>query len=87
MCLNSIPLAHAQAIHSQGETTTAGYGQLRFSLEEKGLPVDGNVGLRYRVPTPEGVIELKVTTPGPITTTSASGAITTTPATSSGRLP
>ncbi|MCF8205617.1 MAG: TonB-dependent receptor, partial [Methylotenera sp.] len=32
--------------NSQGETTTAGYGQLRFSLEEKGLPVDGNVGLR-----------------------------------------
>lgn len=32
--------------NTQSETTTAGYAQLRFSLEEKGLPVDGNVGLR-----------------------------------------
>ena len=32
--------------NSQAETTTAAYGQLRFSFEEKGLPLDGNVGLR-----------------------------------------
>jgi TonB-dependent receptor len=32
--------------NTQSETTTAGYAQLRFSLEEKGLPLDGNVGLR-----------------------------------------
>ena len=32
--------------NTQAETTTAGYGQLRFSFDEKGLPLDGNVGLR-----------------------------------------
>jgi iron complex outermembrane receptor protein len=32
--------------NTQAETTSAGYAQLRFSLEEKGLPIDGNVGLR-----------------------------------------
>lgn len=32
--------------NTQSETTTAGYAQLRFSLEEKGLPLDGNVGMR-----------------------------------------
>jgi len=30
----------------QAETTAAAYGQLRFSFDEKGLPLDGNVGLR-----------------------------------------
>lgn len=32
--------------NTQNETTTAAYGQLRFSFEDKGLPLDGNVGLR-----------------------------------------
>jgi iron complex outermembrane receptor protein len=32
--------------NTQAETTTAGYAQLRFSFDEVGLPVDGNVGLR-----------------------------------------
>ncbi|WP_457426603.1 TonB-dependent receptor [Roseateles sp. P5_E7] len=32
--------------NTQSETTTAGYGQLRFSFEDHGLPLDGNVGLR-----------------------------------------
>ncbi|HEY1129410.1 MAG TPA: TonB-dependent receptor [Roseateles sp.] len=32
--------------NSQTETTAAAYGQLRFSFEEKGLPLDGNIGLR-----------------------------------------
>ncbi len=32
--------------NTQEETTTAAYGQLRFSFEEKGLPLDGNVGIR-----------------------------------------
>jgi iron complex outermembrane recepter protein len=32
--------------NSQAETTAAAYGQLRFSFDEKGLPLDGNVGLR-----------------------------------------
>ncbi|CAM3842106.1 TonB-dependent receptor [Roseateles saccharophilus] len=32
--------------NTQAETTTAGYAQLRFSFDEKGLPLDGNVGLR-----------------------------------------
>lgn len=32
--------------NTQAETTAAAYGQLRFSFDEKGLPLDGNVGLR-----------------------------------------
>ncbi len=32
--------------NTQAETTTAAYSQLRFSFDEVGLPVDGNVGLR-----------------------------------------
>ncbi|MBW8891803.1 MAG: TonB-dependent receptor [Burkholderiales bacterium] len=32
--------------NTQAETTTAAYGQLRFSFDEVGVPVDGNVGLR-----------------------------------------
>lgn len=32
--------------NTQSESTTAAYGQLRFSLEDHGLPLDGNVGLR-----------------------------------------
>ena len=32
--------------NSQAETTAAAYGQLRFSFDEKGLPLDGNIGLR-----------------------------------------
>ena len=32
--------------NTQAETTTAGYAQLRFSFDDVGAPVDGNVGLR-----------------------------------------
>ena len=32
--------------NTQAETTAAAYGQLRFSFDEKGLPLDGNIGLR-----------------------------------------
>ena len=32
--------------NTQEETTTAGFAQLRFSFEELGAPIDGNVGLR-----------------------------------------
>ena len=32
--------------NTQSETTTAAYAQLRFSFDEVGAPIDGNVGLR-----------------------------------------
>ncbi|RZL39906.1 MAG: TonB-dependent receptor [Rubrivivax sp.] len=35
-----------RGMNVQSESTAAAYGQLRFSLEEKGLPIDGNIGLR-----------------------------------------
>jgi tyrosine-protein kinase Etk/Wzc len=40
--------------------TALGNGRYRFSGGGQRIVFDGNVGLRYRVPTPEGVIELKV---------------------------
>jgi len=40
--------------------TALGNGRFRFSGGGQRIVFDGNVGLRYRVPTPEGVIELKV---------------------------
>ena len=32
--------------NTQAETTTAGYAQLRFSFDDVGAPIDGNLGLR-----------------------------------------
>jgi tyrosine-protein kinase Etk/Wzc len=40
--------------------TSLGNGRFRFSGGGQRIVFDGNVGLRYRVPTPDGVIELKV---------------------------
>jgi tyrosine-protein kinase Etk/Wzc len=40
--------------------TALGNQRFRFSGGGQRFVFDGNVGLRYRVPTPEGVIELKV---------------------------
>lgn len=40
--------------------TALGGGRYRFSGGGQRIAFDGNVGLRYRVPTPAGVIELKV---------------------------
>jgi tyrosine-protein kinase Etk/Wzc len=40
--------------------TALGNQRFRFSGGGQRIVFDGNVGLRYRVPTPEGVIELKV---------------------------
>jgi tyrosine-protein kinase Etk/Wzc len=40
--------------------TSFGNGRFRFSGGGQRIVFDGNVGLRYRVPTPDGVIELKV---------------------------
>jgi tyrosine-protein kinase Etk/Wzc len=40
--------------------TALGNGRYRFSGGGQRIVFDGNVGLRYRVPTPDGVIELKV---------------------------
>jgi len=44
------------------EFTLTALGQDRFRFSGGGQPIvfDGEVGLRYRVPTPEGLIELKV---------------------------
>jgi tyrosine-protein kinase Etk/Wzc len=40
--------------------TSLGNQRFRFSGGGQRIVFDGNVGLRYRVPTPDGVIELKV---------------------------
>jgi tyrosine-protein kinase Etk/Wzc len=40
--------------------TALGNGRYRFSGGGQRIVFDGNVGLGYRVPTPEGVVELKV---------------------------
>jgi len=40
--------------------TALGNNRYRFSGGGQRIVFDGNVGLRYRVPTPDGVIELKV---------------------------
>jgi tyrosine-protein kinase Etk/Wzc len=40
--------------------TALGNGRYRFSGGGQRIVFEGNIGLRYRVPTPEGVIELKV---------------------------
>jgi tyrosine-protein kinase Etk/Wzc len=44
------------------EFTLTALGNQRFRFSGGGQPIvfDGNVGLRYRVPTPDGMIELKV---------------------------
>lgn len=43
----SLPVGTDPAFtNDQHERTQAAYGQLRFDLEDKGLPIDGNVGLR-----------------------------------------
>lgn len=40
--------------------TALGNGRYRFSGGGQRIAFDGNVGLGYRVPTPEGIVELKV---------------------------
>lgn len=51
--------------NDQRERTQAGYTQLRFDLEEKGLPVDGNIGLRVVRTQAEatGYVTMNVTAP------------------------
>jgi iron complex outermembrane receptor protein len=51
--------------NDQRERTQAGYTQLRFDLEEKGLPIDGNIGLRVVRTQAQatGYVTLKVTSP------------------------
>ncbi|HEY4080353.1 MAG TPA: TonB-dependent receptor [Burkholderiaceae bacterium] len=49
--------------NTQAETTTAGFAQLRFSFEEMGAPLDGNVGLRvvHTSNRADGYVTLAVT--------------------------
>jgi tyrosine-protein kinase Etk/Wzc len=42
------------------EFTLTALSKQRFRFSGQRIAFDGNIGLRYRVPTPEGVIELKV---------------------------
>jgi tyrosine-protein kinase Etk/Wzc len=42
------------------EFTLTALGKQRFRFSGQRIAFEGNIGLRYRVPTPEGVIELKV---------------------------
>jgi TonB-dependent receptor len=64
-------LGDPSGINTQSETVDSGYAQLRFSFEESGLPLDGNIGARLLHTTNHstGYITLTTTTvpPGAVT--------------------
>jgi TonB-dependent receptor len=62
----SLPIGSDPAYtNDQRERTQAAYTQLRFDLAEKGLPIDGNVGLRIVRTQAEatGYVTMKTSTP------------------------